>query len=188
MHGKERSSAGRRGEAGSAYITTLLALVVLTILALALALVTQTEVQIGANEKTVSRSFYSADSGLGIAVSDALVSGRYAARTLVLNAAEPVSGTHTADRVRISPMVPLLRVRCDWCPSNHNGVPKFWSVHHGVTVSAERISWNGVAGTPPPEASLLGQKTLSVMYEIQPWPDPPVDSLRDTEALQQVRF
>jgi Tfp pilus assembly protein PilX len=187
MDGKERSSAGRRGEAGSAYITTLLALVVLTILALALALVTQTEVQIGANEKTVSRSFYSADSGLGIAVSDALVSGRYVGRTVVLNVSDPVAGARTADRVRISPMVPLLRVRCDWCPSNHNGVPKFWSVHHGVTVTAERISWTG-GETPAPEASLLGQKTLSVMYEIQPWPDPPVDSLRDTAALQQVRF
>lgn len=180
-------SADRRGEAGSAYITTLLALVVLTILALALALVTQTEVQIGANEKTVSRSFYAADSGLGVAAAQVLASGRYTARTVVLNVSDPVDGVRTADRLRISPMVPLLRVRCDWCPSNDDGVPKFWSVHHGVTVTAERIIWSG-AETPPAEASLLGQKTLSVMYELQPWPDPPVDALRDVAALQQVRF
>ena len=42
-----------RSEAGSAYVITLLALVVLTILALSLALVTQTEVQVGSNERTV---------------------------------------------------------------------------------------------------------------------------------------
>jgi Tfp pilus assembly protein PilX len=186
MDGNKTTSAARRGEAGSAYITTLLALVVLTILALALSLITQTEMQIGTNEKTVSRSFYAADSGLGIAASQALASGRYTARTLVLNVAES-GGVRTADRLRISPMVPLLRVRCDWCPSNDDGVPKFWSVHHAVTVTAERISWTGAAA-PPPEANLLGQKTLSVMYELQPWPDPPVDALRDVQALQQVRF
>lgn len=187
MDGNATASTARRGEAGSAYITTLLALVVLTILALALSLITQTEVQIGNNEKTVSRSFYAADSGLGIAASQALVSGRYTARTVVLNVSGPVNGVRTADRLQISPMVPVLRVRCDWCPSNDEGVPKFFSVHHAVTVSAERISWSGAAA-PPPEANLLGQKTLSVMYEIQPWPDPPVDSLRDAQALQQVRF
>ena len=62
-----------RSEAGSAYVITLLALVVLTILALSLALVTQTEVQVGSNERTVSRTFYSADSGLGVAVAEALL-------------------------------------------------------------------------------------------------------------------
>ena len=76
-----RALSSRRHEAGSAYIITLLALVVLTILALTLALVTQTEVQVGANEKTANRTFYAADSGLGIAAAEALTSGRYTGMT-----------------------------------------------------------------------------------------------------------
>jgi len=48
----------------------------LTILALSLALVTQTEVQVGSNERTVTRTFYAADSGLGIAAADAETADR----------------------------------------------------------------------------------------------------------------
>src|SRR6185295_1896315 len=75
----------RRGEAGSAYIVTLLALVVLTIMALSLVLVTQTEIQSGTAEKTINRVFYSADTGLGIAAASALTSSSYSGRTVVLN-------------------------------------------------------------------------------------------------------
>jgi len=75
----------RSSEAGSAYVITLLALVVLTILALSLALVTQTEVQVGANEKTVNRTFYAADSGLGISVAEILANHDYGGRTVILN-------------------------------------------------------------------------------------------------------
>ena len=49
------------------------------------------------------------------------------------------------------------------------------------------ISWSG-GGPPPADATLLGQKTLSVMFEFQPWPTPPVDAIADTEALKQVKF
>ncbi|HEX2551919.1 MAG TPA: PilX N-terminal domain-containing pilus assembly protein, partial [Nocardioidaceae bacterium] len=66
-----------RREAGSAYLTTLLALVVLTILAMALIFVTGTEVQVATNERNINRTFYSADSGLGVAAGQVLVSGNY---------------------------------------------------------------------------------------------------------------
>lgn len=180
------ASPVRRGEAGSAYILTLMALVILTVLGLALALITQTEVQVGANEKTVHRTFYAADSGLGIAAAQALASGRYAPSTVLLNRIQ-VGDANIADRVRISTLAPILTVRCDWCPANDDGVPKFWKVHHAATATAERIAWEG-AGAPPDDATLLGQKTLSVMFEFQPWPTPPVESIAEAEALQQVKF
>ena len=75
----------RSSEAGSAYVITLLALVVLTILALSLALVTQTEVQVGANEKTVNRTFYAADSGLNIWLAEFQISQDNNSRTVILN-------------------------------------------------------------------------------------------------------
>lgn len=176
----------RRGEAGSAYILTLMALVVLTVLGLALALITQTEVQVGANEKTIHRTFYAADSGLGIAAAQALASGRYTPTTVVLNRTQ-VGNANIADRVRISTLAPILTVRCDWCPANDDGVPKFWKVHHAATATSERIAWEG-NGAPPDDATLLGQKTLSVMFEFQPWPTPPVESIAEADALKQVKF
>ncbi len=180
----------RPRETGSAYIVTLLALVVLTILALALAMVTQTEVQVGANEKTINRTFYAADSGLGVAAAEALTSGRYSGLTVILNKTT-VGGYSIADKVTISSFVPILTVRCDWCPANEDGVPKFWKVNHAVTAYAKRIGWKGSGDPPddPAQVTLLGQKTLSAMYEFQPWPTPPVESLpTDPAALQQVKF
>lgn len=177
----------RRAQAGSAYVVTLLALVVLTLLGLALAVITQIEVQIGGHEKTVNRTFYAADSGLGVAAAQALASGRYAGFTVLLNHTQ-IGGANLADRVQVSPLAPILTVRCEWCPANDDGVPKFWKVHHAATATADRVSWTG-SGPPPADATVMGQKTLSVMFEFQPWPSPPVESIADAEAAQpQIRF
>jgi Tfp pilus assembly protein PilX len=176
------------GQSGSAYILTLMALLVLTVLGLALALVTQTEMLVGANEKKVNRTFYSADSGLAIAAAEALASGRYTASTVILNHTQ-AGLNNVADRVQVSPLVPVLTVRCDWCPANDDGVPKFFKVEHAVTSTAERIAWTGLGSGPPPaNATLVGRKTLSAMFEFQPWPTPPVDAIRDPGALDQLRF
>lgn len=173
-------------ERGSAYVTVLLALVVLTILALALALITQTEVQMGANERLANRTFYAADSGLGVAAAEALARGRYEPTTVVLNETQAGSA-RVADRVQVAPLVPVLTVRCDWCPANDDGVPEFWKVHHAATATAQRVSWTG-PGLPPVDAEVHASKTLSAMFEFQPWPTPPVESIADPEVLRQIRF
>jgi Tfp pilus assembly protein PilX len=179
-----------RREAGSAYLTTLLALVVLTILAMALIFVTGTEVQVATNERNINRTFYSADSGLGVAAGQVLVSGNYGPNLVLLNQ-QTVGNTNIADRVEIAPMAPILLVRCDMCPANDDGVPEFWKVNHATTATAERIAWSGTwngEGALPPAAQLLGQKTLSVMFEFQPWPTPPVESIADPAELQKIKF
>lgn len=180
-----------RREAGSAYVVTLLALVVLTILALSLVFITSTEVQVATNERNINRTLYSADSGLGVAAGHALVSGNYGPDIVVMMNETEVGATRAADRIALSPMAPILLVRCDWCPANDDGVPEFWKVNHATTARAQRIAWSGSwngESPVPPEAQLLGQKTLSVMLEFQPWPTPPVESIADTEALKQVKF
>lgn len=178
----------RRGEAGSAYIITLLALVVLTILALSLALVTQTEVQVGANEKTINRIFYGADSGLGIAAAEVLASRRYSSVTVILNrSTDALTGVTTADRITILPIVPFPPVRCDWCPANDDGTPKFWKVNHMAYTTAQRIAWNSNAPNPPANPTVLGQKTLSAMFEFEPFPSPPPEALPEGAALQQLQ-
>lgn len=173
-------------ERGSAYVTVLLALVVLTILALALAMITKTEIQIGANERLANRTFYAADSGLGVAAAEALARGRYEPTTVILNETQ-TGNARVADRVQVQPLVPVLTVRCDWCPANDDGVPEFWKVHHAATATAQRVSWTG-PGLPPPGAEVHASKTLSAMFEFQPWPTPPVESIADPEVLRQIRF
>jgi len=186
-----------RSEAGSAYVITLLALVVLTILALSLALVTQTEVQVGSNERTVSRMFYSADSGLGVAVAEALLVNNNpdnptvpGPRVVILNKVSVGAGsslsTNIADRVTISAFVPIQYVRCDLCQSEE-GKQKFWRVNHAVSATAERIAWSG-SGAPPAAATLLGQKTLSGMFQFEPWPLDPSQIPEDPAVLAQIKF
>ena len=60
-------------EAGSAYLATLLVLVVLTILGLSLAVITQTEVLIGGSEKQATRQLFDAGSGVELAAAYELV-------------------------------------------------------------------------------------------------------------------
>ena len=179
-------SSIRRREAGSAYVVTLLALVVLTVLAMALVFITGTEVQVATNERNVNRTFYSADSGLGVAAAEALASGSYGPTTVILNQSQ-VGNANVAERVEIAPLAPILMVRCDWCPANDDGVPEFWKVNHATTATAERVAWTG-AGAPPDDARLLGQKTLSVMFEFQPWPTPPVESIAQPDELKKIKF
>lgn len=174
------------GERGSAYIVALLALVLLTILGLSLVLITQTEVQIGANERTVSRTFYAADSGLAVATAQALGTSKYVAPSFTINQ-ERVGGIgNLADIVEVSPMVPLSAVTCNWCPENHGGI-RFYRVTNAVTAESARLAWSG-SGPPPDDATVLGQKTLSVMYEFFPVASPPTEPISDPVALAKVRF
>lgn len=185
MDAREPICRTARGEAGSAYIVALMALVVLTILGLALAFITQTEVQVGANEKSANRNFYAADAGIEVAAAQALASNRYTPSTIVLNQTA-VGSARAADRVRISQMTTVHRTECNWCPRNV-GTTRFMTIHNALTATSERITWTG-SDSPPADASLLGSKTLSVMYEFSPMPDPPIEAARDNEELERVKF
>jgi Tfp pilus assembly protein PilX len=165
----------RPGEAGSAYVITLLALVVLTILALSLALVTQTEVQVGANEKTVNRTFYAADSGLSIWVAELMVNqSNTSSKTVILNKVSAGAGfaTNLADRVTVSPGALVNKYPCNWCPAAENSAPQYWHEDYVASSTAQRIAWGG-SGAPPADATVLGQKTLTATFKIEPMPDDP---------------
>ena len=73
MNPSRPAVSASRGEAGSAYIVVLLVLVVLAIFGIALSMITQTEMQIGSNERTINRVFYAADAGIELAIARAIV-------------------------------------------------------------------------------------------------------------------
>jgi len=101
----------RRGEAGSAYMIVLLVLVVLTILALSLAFLTQTEVQIGGNERVTNRVFYAAESGIAAATARALVTADYKAHVYTFADPGTVASLGFTETVDVSPVSRSERLR-----------------------------------------------------------------------------
>lgn len=175
----------RRGERGSAYLVALLALVVLTIIGLSLTLVTQTEMQVGAVERTVKRVFYAADSGISEATARALTDADYASHTFEI--AEPDANPLISPRhvVEVSPFYPLLDAPCNLCEINNLGLYStnaYRAINHAVTSTATRV---GGANADP-----LGRKTLSTMLEVQPWQSTPAAYLviDDADELAKIRF
>lgn len=189
---KTTTPPGALREAGSAYLIVLLALVVLTILGLSLATITGLEMEVGANERGVTRIFYNADAGIGVAVAHALTSGEYRSRQMRMLEGTQVNpdGAEVSrgSRVEISPFVPILWEPCNWCPVNENE-QSFFKVNHAVTSTATELSWNGNATAPPADAIIRSQKSISVMIEFQPWWEPPPESLpTDPAELAKVKF
>jgi len=165
----------RRGEQGSAYVAVLLALVVLTIIGLSLVMVTQTEVQLGANERTVARTLYGADSGIQISVVRHLLLPSDDAFTFIQNRTQ-LGAVQIAERVQTSEFKPISTANCDWCPANENG-DKYVNVNNTVTSTGQRVSWSG-SGLPPVDAKVLSQSQVTVMLRITNAPSPSLDTVR----------
>jgi hypothetical protein len=203
----------RRHESGSAYIIALLVLVVLTILGLSLTVISQTEVQIGANEVMTHRSLYGAEGGLNLALARVLtVNSSVSNATVpavvpmaftipeqrlgvtddgVMQAINPVvSGVRFAERVTVSPFVPIRDSFCDMCPAGEGDV-QLVNVNHAVVATAQRVSWSGADEDPfdgqdDPPVATHAQKQLYVMIGLQPWHPPRWESIADEEQTQEI--
>jgi Tfp pilus assembly protein PilX len=186
IHPSPVRAAGKAGEAGSAYIAVLLVLVVLTIFALALSLITQTEMQIGSNERTVNRVFYTADSGIEIAKVQVLVSRDFNARTYLITdtGAALVSGTRQiGTQVTVSDFAKVQEGPCNLCEINQAGAygaKDFAKTTYYVQSTAARFSTLNAGTTREP----LAQKTISAMFELQPFEKTVVDPQASKSAFK----
>lgn len=108
-----------RGERGSAYLATLLVLIVLTVLGLSLVLVTQIESEIGATERTIHRTFYAADSGIAAAVARKM-SGGSGPFQFGMNG-DSVGSLHRGDQVDVGNFFPVRIGFCNLCSANSGG-------------------------------------------------------------------
>lgn len=183
-----RPSSGRQPthEAGSAYVISLLALILLTIVGLSLTLVTQTELQIGANESQANRVFYAADSGISASTARALTNADYQSR--VMRVDEPYGNPLITPRYDIasSAFLPILDSPCNLCEINNVGGytdRAYRKVNHAVAVQATRIAGG--------DDSPLAQKSISAMLEAQPWRISPPEALLvldDPAELAKIKF
>jgi hypothetical protein len=159
-------------QSGSAYLVALLALVVLSIVGLALALITQTEMQTGATEMTLQRTFYGADSGVS----------RSMARTFAHFDCTPMLGTdftivdpditsvatpwNLREEVSVTASLPINDPPCPLCSINNaggsdeKGKQDYYEIHHVVTADAQRR-----LGT-----DRAAERQIGSFFSLQPWP------------------
>lgn len=159
------SRVRRRGEAGSAYLVVLLALVVLTIVGLSLVTVTQTEMQIGSAERLTNRVFYAADAGVGVATARVLVTNDHRPKTFTLQDVALAGTMNVGETVAVSPFFPILDAPCNMCTINQGS--DFYEINHLLKVTATRKGWSGTG--PDADSPQLAQRRVSVMIELQPW-------------------
>jgi Tfp pilus assembly protein PilX len=152
----QRISA-RRGERGSAYIVVLLALVVLTIIGLSLVMVSQTEVQLGANERTISRTFFAADDGVSIAPARHQVETREDPFTYIQNVSS-LGNQRIADMVTLTKFTLLSASQGNGCTQNANDKTCYDS-NYMVSSTATRVGWSGTT-MPPVGAKVFSQSQV----------------------------
>jgi len=160
MNKHEKSARQSSREAGSAYVLVLLVLLVLTLLGLVLAFVTQSEVEVGANERTVNRVFYAAEAGVSVAVTDLLIANDHKALNLTfMDPGSTMLGTHVA----IPALIQVNEGPCNLCEINQNP-NEYMSITNEVVVTATRFGVDS-GGTE----TVLATKNLDLMVEFQPF-------------------
>jgi len=153
------AAAPRAGERGSAYILALLALLVVSVLGFSLVFITQTEMEIGSNERTIQRVFYGADSGLSIATARLLVAR--GSLPVVVEFREPGSALNIIQRVDIAAAVPIDIEPCNLCEINNKDTYQgkaFYKITNALTARASRVAGGRT----------LASKTVASMLERQP--------------------
>lgn len=151
----------QRHEAGSAYLTVLLVLLLLTILGLSLVLVTQIESEIGANERTLHRTFYAADSGIAAAVARKMSGGSGQFR-FQMNS--DVTGlVPRGDSVDVGNFLPVRLGFCNLCTANVGS--EYHRIDYLVVSQAVRfVSTSPTGGDRHP----LARQAVSTEVAIQP--------------------
>jgi len=157
------------GERGSAYLFVLLALLVLTVIGLSVAVITQTEVQIGAAEKTVTRVLYGGDAGARVQLAQKMVrnSGEKTRYNFLPDVV--VAGASFSEDVDTAPILVAYHGDCNLCTMNEDSENRMAIVNFVTNAQGRRI---GVAGgVDVPQAN----KLISIMYLVQPHPTPIAD-------------
>lgn len=155
--------APRPSERGSAYIVALLLLLLLTVIGLSLSLVTQNELQIGANEKMINRVFYAADSAVMESTSRALILGEFQAGSSFTS--DVGSPANLGIQVQRNSYTRLNSPYCSLCEINQQpGEEPYRAITYYVDVTASRIGTTS-GGTTVPQA----EKRLNAMIDIQPY-------------------
>lgn len=163
IHRPFRGIGDLGAEQGSAYIVALLLLLLLTVIGLSLSLVTQNELQIGANEKLINRVFYAADAAISESTSRALILGEFSAGSSFTPDSTP-SAANLGIEVQRNSYTRLNSPYCALCEVNQQpGEEPYRDITYYVDVTARRT------GTAGGSSVALAEKQLTAMLDIQPY-------------------
>lgn len=151
----------RRRESGSAYLTVLLVLLVLTILGLSLVLLTQIESEIGSNERTLHRTFYAADSGIAAAVARKMSGGAGQFRFQMNSDTTGVAPR--GDSVDVGNFLPVRIGFCNLCTANVGN--EYHRIDYLVASQAVRFASTSPTGG---DRHPLARQAVSSEVAIQP--------------------
>ncbi len=183
---RDRNKSRGRQE-GSSYIVALFVIVILTILGLSLSLVTETESQIGANERSMQRIFFATEVGAQVATAKTLVIPDSRPMTLDLPETDAIGAVTIIDRIDVSPMAPIQSSPCNLCQINHGN--QFFKLNHALTTNANRLGWTlgKDPDTDPP--TTLGAAVVGMMIDIQPLaPSAEPLAILDNDSITKILF
>jgi PilX N-terminal len=177
---------GGRASSGSAYLLTLMVLVILTMVGLSLSLIAQTEQQLGANERTMQSAFYAADSGVAIGTARAIAINDQSPITVLLDR-RTLGSSFLANQVLVSPFQQILPMPCNYCEINQGF--QYFNVNHAVNATAQRVAWANATPFPPDDVRINARATVGSMVEIQPWQVTLEYSVREvSDEDQKIKF
>ena len=171
----------RRAQRGSAFVIVLLAILLLTTLGLSLALVTETEMQMGGNERVINQTFYAADSGLQAALGKLLTTQDWGGAEFALKEGS-LGNTHTIGaRVRTSRIQAVGAPRPAPMTIANEGQDLYKSYFVVATSTAQRVSWPAADATPSfdssdPSVPIQAQMTATSRYLLSPLRQPATGS------------
>ncbi len=151
----------RQGERGSIFIVALMVLVMLTVIGLSLALVTETEMLIGGNEQVIHETFYAAETGLSVAVSQLLVTNSMANKCMALLAREQdglprmLGVENLGYSVDYSPLYPVAFDVAPYTQANEGRDDQLFAGFFRGEGRALRGTWLVVADPANPEATTV---------------------------------
>ncbi|MDH3744599.1 MAG: hypothetical protein OES47_05795 [Acidobacteriota bacterium] len=163
-----------RAAQGTAFMVTLLALVLLTFLGLSVSVISGTERQIGNNQLTEQRVFYAADTGLSLGTARALTTRNLSPATFTLPDPDP-SALAKRSEIAVSRFLEINRQPCNLCDVANYGqkqVSEFWDVTFTAISGATRRVGPGDVE--------VANKVVTAMREFQPWQD------ADSAKLQRL--
>ena len=180
-----RRLPSRSRESGSAYLVALFVLVVLTLLGMSLSLITVTESQIGANERSIQRVFFAGELGVQLATAKALTIPD--TRAMLLDFNEPSGGAVTiVNRLDVSGMVPI-QVSSDRPLVKADA--EFFKINHAVTSRSSRLGWSPGLDPDSDDPTVLAAAVVGMMIDVQPL-GPTAESIaaHDSAALKKISF
>jgi len=171
-------------ESGSAYLLSLLVLVMLSFIGAMVVSITQTEVQIGSNDRSVNRVFYAANSSTSLSVARAMVNADYDSKQYEISDPDGAA-LNIRHQIDDSPFLPILDAPCNLCQINDAGnyaEDAYRKINYAVTTVATRIGG--------PQEVVLARNSQATMVEVQPWKSS-VEALviiDQPDELKKVKF